>query len=444
MSRLYRRLLLWFCAANVATLLVSVGASNAIAWYTYGRATDWAKLAQDADAQYIGGGRDGLAQWAEARRLDVRLEATLFENGQSVLGGPLLPEIEDQLPRLLTGEHVALQLTPHLLLIGERVIGRDGVARQLVGLRGPAPFHLRRETMLGVQIALSLLVIGAVGWAFARGIAVPLAALQAAAQRMAGGDLAARVGAPFDAGSDELALLAREFDRMAERIEALVTHERRLLQDVSHELRSPLARLHLILEFAQRERAQGADADAQFARAEQEIARLDHLIGELLALSRVDAELPSMPMQAVDLVAIAGDGLKRAELEARQRGCTLQLEAPATLEAVGDARLLARALDNLLGNAIKFGAGAAIVVSVRKRGTQAELDVRDHGPGVPEPDLPKLFRPFYRGSNAARTGGYGLGLAIVERVMRAHHGAARVDNAEGGGLRLVLSLPLTT
>jgi len=213
-----------------------------------------------------------------------------------------------------------------------------------------------------------------------------------------------------------------------------------VLQDVSHELRSPLARLQLILELARQE--SGSGAVAHFERAEHEIARLDLLIGELLALSRMEGDLPGMTRDPVDLAALAGDCLAEAELDAAAHGIQLRLDVAGLLETSGNAQLLARALDNLLSNAIKYAAGGEVLLRLARNGDRAELSVRDHGPGVPEADLPKLFRPFFRGANAVRAEGHGLGLAIVERIARAHGGQATAVNAPGGGLCVTLSLPL--
>jgi signal transduction histidine kinase len=456
LSPLYRRLLLWFCVANVATLLVSVSVTERIARYTLGGDLDWATLAQAADQAYIKGGRDGLERWAETTRHQDHLLATLFENGRSLLdwpppppperaggpegGGPRpMPTLWRMLPQLLNADSIVLRPSPELLLVGQRVSGSDGVVRQLVAMRGPRPPHAKLHILLGVQIALSLLAIGIVGWWVARGIARPVAALQQAAQRMAAGDLSARVGGHYPQARDELGLLAREFDHMAARVEALVAHERGVLQDVSHELRSPLARLQLIVELARQEA--GAAAEPHFARAEHEISRLDLLIGELLALSRMEADLPGMTREPVDLAELARECLAEAGLEAQSHQVTLRLEAEP-LEVKGNAQLLSRALDNLLANAIKFGGGGEVLVGIRRWPGSAELSVRDHGPGVPEDELPKLFRPFFRGTNGVRANGHGLGLTIVERIVRAHGGSVSAGNAAGGGLCVTLSLPL--
>ena len=440
MSPLYRRLLLWFCAANIVTLLVSVAVSQNIAHRAYGGELDWTALAQAADEAYIRGGPAGLSDWTETTRHDQRFQVMLFEDGHDVLGRPPGPPLQRHLAQLLSADSIVLRPVPEVLLVGQKVIGSDQLPRQMIAIRGPRPQHAKLELLLGVQIALSLLAIGGVGWWVARSIARPVAALQQAAQRMAAGDLSSRVGGNYPQARDELGLLAREFDHMAGRIEALVAHERGVLQDVSHELRSPLARLQLILELARQESASGSAH--HFQRAEHEIARLDLLIGELLTLSRMEADLPGMTRDAVDLATLASDCIAEAELEAAAHGVRLRLDAATPLETSGNAQLLARALDNLLSNSIKFGAGGEVLVRLAQNGDRAELSVRDQGPGVPEADLPKLFRAFFRGSNAARAEGHGLGLAIVERVARAHGGQASAANAADGGLCVTLSLPL--
>jgi len=440
LSPLYRRLLLWFCLANVATMLISVWLTQDLARRTYGGELDWPLLAQAADQAYIKAGREGLVAWAEQTRREEHFQVRLYENGKDLLEWPVLPPLERHLPQLLNSDSIVLRPVPEVLLVGQKVVGSDGVTRQMVALRGPRPPYARLHLLVWMQIVLSMLAIMVVGWWVARGIARPAAALQQAAQRMAAGDLTARVEGGYLQAQDELGLLAREFNHMAGRIEALVAHERAVLQDVSHELRSPLARLQLILELARQEGAGGAAG--HFDRAEHEIARLDLLIGELLALTRMEADLPGMAREPVDLAALAAECIGAAELEAGAHGARLRLEAPQPLEASGNAQLLARALDNLLSNAIKFGGGGEILVSLRRDGDQACLSVRDRGPGVPEAELGKLFRPFFRGTNGARAEGHGLGLAIVQRIARAHGGEVGAANAADGGLRITLSLPL--
>ncbi|MDE3211366.1 MAG: HAMP domain-containing histidine kinase, partial [Pseudomonadota bacterium] len=238
------------------------------------------------------------------------------------------------------------------------------------------------------------------------------------------------------------AQLADDFDTMAGRIEALVAHDRGVLQDLSHELRSPLARLQLIVDLARRS-ASPADAAPYFQQAEQEIGRLDRMLGEMLALSRLEGQLPGMDDEQLDLAELVQGCLEQNRLEADARRIQLCMSAQESVRVPGNAMLIERALDNLLANAVKFSpTGGLVGVTVRTGHGCADITVRDHGPGVPESELALLFRPFYRGSNAARAEGHGLGLAIVQRVVQAHGGSIEVRNAEGGGLEIRLRLPL--
>lgn len=439
MSRLYRRLLLWFCAANIVTLLVSVFVTQQLSRMSYVTAPDWPALAQAANEAYERGGVAALDGWRERHRREG-VFATLFEDGRNLLPGPLPPPLELQLPKLLAEDSVVLRPRPELIVAGERVSGAGGVARHLVALRAPRR-PPRIDELLVVQIALSLLVIGGLGWVTARSISRPVAALQAATQRMAAGELSTRVGGRWAQQDDELGQLAADFDRMAGRIEALVAHERGVLQDVSHELRSPLARLHLLLDLARR--TPPGEAGPHFERAEQEIARLDQIIGDSLALARLEGGLPGMEPETIAFGELVAARIDACRIEADARGIVLDAPLLLPLSLRGNAALLERAVDNLLSNAIKFSPrGGRVDILLRRDGDAAELAVRDHGPGVPAAELEALFRPFFRGSNGARAAGHGLGLAIVQRIAAAHGGRVRADNAVPQGLRVLLRLPL--
>ncbi|WP_428312528.1 sensor histidine kinase [Hydrocarboniphaga sp.] len=470
MSRLYLRLLLWFVLANVATLMVSVFVTERIARYNYGDDPDWAALAEEANDAYINQGTSGLVAWIEQQR-HRGIEAALYENEKS-LGGRTLPMLRRP-PSLLFSEEPDERdrdrLPPEngeggppppegtaigsinsfirggpprrLITIGQAVTGRDGITRQLVAMRRPRPPFPSMPIVWATQIAASLLIIGVVGWWIARTIARPVAAVREAARRFASGDLAARVPARYTQSGDEVGDLARDFDRMAGRIETLVTSERGVLQDVSHELRSPLARLHLLLDLAQR--SPPHEAAAHFTRAEHEISRLDQLIGQALALSRLESDLPGSDRLSFDLSELLHAKIEDWQLEAGARDVGLELvELPDGLSIAGSEELVGRAIDNLLANAIKFSDdGGRVQVTLSRRASDVEIRVRDHGPGVPEEDLSRLFRPFFRGTNAVRAEGHGLGLAIVQRVVTAHRGSVSAVNAPGGGLEVVLRLP---
>ncbi len=441
---LYWRLLLWFCLANLLVLFLGGFLTRSFIEYTTAVEINWDGLAQGASQAYEQGGSAALGEWSIQQRHEG-IEATLYEDGQPLYPIRLFGSIQSALPDWLQGgRDLVLQPWPGMYVAVQQVTGKDGKTRQLVALsRTHARLRpqTREKILLVVQGLLSLLFIGLIGWWVARSVAKPVEALRDATRRMTAGELSARVGAQGGATPTELGQLARDFDAMAERIEALVAHDRGVLQDLSHELRSPLARLHLILDFAQRS-GDAAEAEAYFRQAEQEIGRLDRMTGEMLALSRLEGGLPGMNQEPVPLDELLRDCVRQAELEARSRGVGLELlhSVPATV--LGSAMLLERALDNLIANAIKFSpAGSAVELSLWSAPGAVELCIRDHGPGVPEAELEAMFRPFYRGSNAVRAEGHGLGLAIVKRVMKVHGGEIQAQNAAGGGLEVRLRLP---
>jgi two-component system OmpR family sensor kinase len=443
---LYRRLLVWFCVGNLLVLFLGSMLTRGFIDYTTAKEIDWVALSQSADIAYESGGASALADWSMQQRHDG-IEATLYENGQPLSPIHLHPPIERSLSSWLDADKdVVLQPWPGLYVAVQQITGDDGHPRQLVALsrsHARLPPQTRQLILWSVQLTLLLLFIGLLSWWVARSVSRPVEALRDATRRMAAGELSARVGRRRGDKHDELAQLAYDFDAMAERIEALVAHDRGVLQDLSHELRSPLARLHLILNLAQRSK-DAVEAEPYFLQAEQEIDRLDRMTGEMLALSRLEGGIPGMNREPTELGALMREGIAQAELEADVRGVTFQITSDESVSVTGSPLLLERAMGNLIANAIKFSpVGGVVELSVRVVQGSAEFAIRDHGPGVPQAELASLFRPFYRGSNAVRAEGHGVGLAIVQRVVQAHAGEIFAENAAGGGLRVQLWLPVT-
>jgi two-component system, OmpR family, sensor kinase len=443
-SSLYWRLLIWFCVANVLVLFLGGLLTRGFIQYTTAKEINWVALGQGADQAYESGGTPALAAWSEQQRHEG-IEATLYQKGLALYPIRLHSSIENSLPSWLAANRdIVLQPWPGLYVAVQQVVGNDGQPRQLVAI---SRTHTRlrpqtRETIfLAIQWGLSLLFIGLVGWWLARSVAKPVQALRDATRRMAAGELSTRVGHQGGATHNELAQLAYDFDAMAERIEALVAHDRSVLQDLSHELRSPLARLHLILDLAQRS-TDPVEAASYFLQAEQEIDRLDRMTGEMLALSRLEGGIPGMNRERLELVELVQGCVAQAELEAGARNIRLSVTSSKPVSVFGSALLLERALDNLIANAIKFSPeGGSVELFVDAGKDAAEFSIRDRGPGVPDAELEYLFRPFFRGSNAARADGHGMGLAIVQRVVQVHGGDIHAQNAEGGGLEVHLRLP---
>jgi two-component system OmpR family sensor kinase len=285
---------------------------------------------------------------------------------------------------------------------------------------------------LAASIVTALLLAGYV--------AKPIRSLRAAFEAAASGDLDRRIAPHLGARQDELADLGRDFDRMAARLKASMQGQRRLLHDVSHELRSPLARLQaaagLILQNPDQ-------LGAMITRIEAEIASIDRLVGELLTLSRLEGGNLIAVEEHVDMRDLVRDIVHDANFEAQahEREVIWDDRGSATLQ--GRPELLHSAIENIIRNALKHAPESRIVrveTSVDAATQEYTLRVLDHGRGIPEDELPDLFTPFFRGASA-RPDGYGLGLAIARRSIEAHAGAIRAKNRAGGGLSVEIVLP---
>jgi two-component system sensor histidine kinase CpxA len=283
-----------------------------------------------------------------------------------------------------------------------------------------------------------LLVLSAVAvlcWLLAAYIASPLRSLAGAVDRFGRGDLSARV---HFRRRDEIGNLARSFNAMAERIETLLTAERRLLQDISHELRSPLARLSFAVELTRT----APDREAAVARMKKEVERLTKLVGALLEVTRAEGDAASRRSEDVRLDEVVAEIVQDCRLEAEVRGCRIAFDVSAAVVR-GDPELLRRAVENVLRNAIAYApVDSSVEVGLAAGESGVELAIRDYGPGVPDALLPKLCEPFFRvdDSRDSATGGVGLGLAIASRAVHLHHGELMAENGHPG-LLVTMRLP---
>jgi signal transduction histidine kinase len=297
-------------------------------------------------------------------------------------------------------------------------------------------------------LIIGVVVSGLVCYLLAWYLTKPIVRLRAATRQLAAGDLAARSGAPPTHRRDEVAGLMRDFDTMAEQMETLVNAQSRLLNDISHELRSPLARLNVALGLA-RQRA-NPESVAMLDRIELEASRLNDMIGRLLTLARLEDGEQHIPSTPVPLDALVLNVADDAEFEAQARHCHVVSTIPeGEWDVHGEAPLLHSAIENVVRNAIRYTRdGSVVEISLSRRnsakGQDAIVQVTDCGPGVPPDALDKMFQPFYRLDDARNrlTGGVGLGLAITERAVRFHGGKVVASNRAEGGLMIEIRLPL--
>jgi signal transduction histidine kinase len=289
-----------------------------------------------------------------------------------------------------------------------------------------------------------LLVIGATGilcWAAAVWLVSPIRNLTATVERFGRGDLSARW---HTRRRDEVGSLGRAFNETAGRLQRLLTSERRLLADISHELRSPLARLKFAIRLARSSADQGYALD----RIERDVDRITSMVSELVEITRAEGDPEARKFEIVDLEQVVNNIVSEERLEAESRECKLQVSGQFAQPLWGDPELLHRAVANVLRNAVRYSPShSAVEVRLAETADSSIVEIRDHGPGVPEELLSQIFKPFFRAeeSRDPNSGGIGLGLAIAMRAVQLHQGAITAENAKPGlKVQIVLPrLPLT-
>jgi len=396
-------------------------------------------------------GRDGLKEYLDSVESTQHVRTFLFNEKKEELSGRGAPEWAVRVagggPR--TPHEGYFFPAPPPVLRDSRA-SSDGLHRYTLILSPPPGPRLflgpRGLPIPGLIIAV--ISSGLVCYLLAWFLTMPVVRLRAATRQLAAGDLTARAGAPNVRRRDEVAGLMRDFDTMAERLENLVNAQSRLLNDISHELRSPLARLNVALGLA-RQRA-NEDSAVMLDRIELEAGRLNELIGRLLTLARMEDGEQNVPSRQVLLDEVVLAVAEDAEFESQARHCHVRSEIPAgSWEVRGDASLLHSAIENVVRNAIRYTREGSTVEILLERtngtaGSEAVVRVTDCGGGVPPDALEKLFQPFYRIDDARgrQTGGVGLGLAITERAVRFHGGRVAAMNRAEGGLMVEIHLPL--
>ncbi len=268
-------------------------------------------------------------------------------------------------------------------------------------------------------------------------IAKPVRQLRGAFEAAAKGNLDVRIGDRMGRRRDELADLGHDFDRMSSHLQALMNGQRRLLHDVSHELRSPLARLHAAIGLV---RQQPARLEDSLQRIEREGERMNRLVGELLTLSRLEAGVAT-PQEEVDLAELISDLLEDIRFEASGRQVAVNCQKLPNFRVHANGALLHRAIENVMRNALRFSpdGGVVTLALTSAEGGRCRITIDDQGPGVRDDALESIFTPFFRGAGGGE--GYGLGLAIARRVLLAVNGQIDAKNLPERGLRVVMEMP---
>lgn len=344
--------------------------------------------------------------------------------GQELLGRPYLTDW------LHTAHSVTMADGTVLRLFFAPLPGRTGPPG---GPPAVPPFPLV-HLLIGLLTALAFSAL--LAWYLTR----PLRHLRQGFEALGAGHLETRVAAQMGHRQDEIGELGQRFDTMAERVQQLLQAQRRLLHDVSHELRSPLARLAAAVGLL---RQNPARYEASLVRIERETTRLDQLVGELLTLSRLEAGTNGAEAGLIDLSDLLADAVEDARFEGQTRACSVRLNGREGLRLNGQAELLYRAFDNILRNALRHSPqGGTINVTVSADQGWGRILIEDEGQGLPETVLAHVFEPFQRGGTAEDGSGFGLGLAIARRAVEAHGGRIVARNRATGGLCVEIALPL--
>jgi two-component system, OmpR family, sensor histidine kinase CpxA len=437
----------WLAAAAI------IGALTLMNWLSYN---------QSLPERLRGSVGEGLSLYAEAavrtydhegsKAFDEFIGRSLRESGTEIYlfdgnGAPLAGKGDE----VVNGLAHELQQQPqqdrlYHLVLGKLTWGKPVTAasgkQYIFVIHYHAPSLGPPVNISSGRIVVSILIAGIVCYLLALYLSSPLKKLQRTVHDFAEGNLDARVTPALGNRRDDLADLGREFDLMAERIAALISAQQRLLADISHELRSPLARLSVALELARK--STNGSAVSALDRIEKEAERVNLLVGQLLALTRLESGAERVPPEIVVLEELVQQVIDDANFEAKPLHKEVRAIALEHCRVLGSAELLRSAVENVIRNAVRYTKpGSAVEVSLQWKLDTAVFTVRDHGPGVPETELEHIFEPFYRVSEAREraSGGAGLGLSIADRTVKLHGGSIAATNASPG-LQVIIQLPL--
>lgn len=440
---LFLKIFLWFWLA----IAVVVGVLTLVNWtlQTEPLVRQWQLVAIDvmnintetAAQIFEAEGKSGLEEFITRLENSERVLAVGFfdQNGNQIAGNKFSVGVEGIINKALQSENAEFDRSAPETVIAKKTTLKTGENVVMVSQSErfrPTNFSRSPQTQI-IQFALVILAAGLFCYGLAYYLTTPIVKLRRATQKFADGDLQTRVGDQVGKRRDELSGLAKDFDEMAERIESLVTTEKRLTQDISHELRSPLARLNVALELA-RQKANPETAPL-INRIETESHRLNEMISHLLTLSKLETDSQTFEKRQINLTKLFEQVVSDADFEASALGKAVKILQKDEAEIFGNENLLRSAIENVLRNAVRYTKNDTTVeVSLKKVNKRVSVYVKDYGTGVPEEDLKKLFRPFYRVQTARdrKSGGIGLGLAIAERAVNAHQGMIEAQNTKNG------------
>jgi signal transduction histidine kinase len=446
-SRFYVRTAFYIGGALAAFVLIGAASLGLIAaWELRGYIeTRESTLGEQAAAVLAAQGEAGLIDWLN-EEADIPDNVSIFilnEQSDDLLGKPVPEEYAQFIKDSVIGTAKPDISNYEPVRLAPRITSPDGTRYAFLIIPKGISLWGSEATLIGLLL-VAIMVIASVAWLIARTINRPVSELQIAVRELASGDIRARVPVSISGRRDELGALAADFNRMAQRLQQLIENRESLFQEMSHELRSPLARLQAAIELA----AQQNTAEIpERARIETEIARMNQVIGDMLRYSSLDAQV-TVKQQLLRVNRKLAEIVAAEQVEAQKANCQLQLTAEPELTVIGDPELIGRGFENIIRNAIRFAPeGSTINIGAQRIHSSDATDtirvtITDRGPGVPQEHLKKIFDPYFKlNHNKPGVPSSGLGLAIVKRVFEQHGGSVRAKNNQPSGLAVIVNLP---
>lgn len=401
--------------------------------------------ANAAVATYESGHRKALVQWIKHIALSKHLTIYLLSSSGKIIGFGKIPKnvikihydfLKNKIPEGIFRENNFI-VSHEILTLSQRTY------RLVAELHKPIS-HLIEIPWGGMTFVLftAIVICGFVCYLLSFYLTKPLGSLRLAAKSIAKGNLDTRVSNEIKNRRDEIADLAHEFDSMAKRIQHLIIAKERLLQDISHELRSPLARLQIAVALFKDSKSK--EKDALYKKIETEIGRLDELIGEIFSLAKLFTSQPKLDKSTWPLADLIDEIISDANFEFEKKGSKVLFDKE-NIDILADRKLIYHAIENIIRNALRYTEpDSNVLVTLKKVKGRAVIEISDCGPGVPEDSLFKIFEPFHRvdTSREKSTGGYGLGLSIAKKAIGLHNGKIQAENINPTGLKVTITLPI--
>lgn len=449
MRSLYWKIFISFWLATVVIIVITTWVISLLAHKSSMVAHEQVFMdsyATAAVSTFESGNTSALNKWFEKAGKNKDMHFYLLSSKKGVIGDKNPPEAVKNIAKNLIDEELNQGLFKfNNLVISHEVVSPSGALYRLAAITNKPIYSFSQVPWggLALRVLLGVFISGLICYLLSYYLTQPLRLLGQAAKSIGQGELSTRVGKFKGHSRDEIAQLSQDFDRMAEQLEAIMHAKERLLSDISHELRSPLARLQIAIELA---RKKSHDSN-QFDRMEKECNQLNHLIGEILEYARLENATENLHYNSINLTDLLRQLVEDIRFEAQHQHVNIYFQYDEEVSIKADKRLLHRAIENILRNALKYTPiQGNIWLTQHCNPTEKTVTIKilDQGPGVPEAELAKLTDPFYRvdTSREKKTGGYGLGLSIAMEAIHLHHGELYFSNHPDSGLLVSIILPL--